>query len=66
METYIYIDDGYHCALAAKFSQDHQEDGGSYAEYPEIWAIMETQKVRDAKEEIEKWINEQGGSELTL
>ena len=47
----VYLDDGDHYALAAKFSQDY--DTG--IEYPEQWAAMETQKLRDAEEECAKW-----------
>ena len=50
-----YLDDSDHYALAAKFAQDW--DTG--VRYPEMWAIMETQKLRDAKEELLKWLEEQ-------
>lgn len=44
-----YIDDGEHYALAAKFAQDWRTlSGGTLPEYPEEWAVMETQKLRDA------------------
>lgn len=48
----IYLDDGDHYALAAKFCLDWQENGKWQTEtpwsYPEEWAAMETQKLRDA------------------
>lgn len=48
----IYLDDGWHYALAAKFTKDWQENGLmppcdiSWDE----WAVMDTQKKRDASE----------------
>jgi len=58
-ETYpkfgdIYLDDECHYALTAKFADDFRE---GFAEYPDLWRLMETQKIRDAKATIEKWIN---------
>jgi hypothetical protein len=54
----IYIDDGYHYALAMKFMQDWRDefiyDPG--ADPPREWAMMATQKVRDAQEELKKWL----------
>ena len=53
----LYIDDGDHYALAAKFSHDYRDrNRTAMGEYPEEWTAMSTQKVRDAKEEIEKWL----------
>ena len=49
----IYLDDADHYALAAKFSRDR---GG--VEYPEEWAAMDTQKRRDARDEMDKWLKE--------
>lgn len=49
-----YIDDDGHYALAAKFAQD--KAGQPDAQYPEEWAEMEKHKLRDAKEELDKWI----------
>lgn len=49
-----YLDDADHYALAAKFCRDWQGqivDWGYGAE----WAAMDTQKRRDAKEELDKW-----------
>lgn len=52
----IYLDDGMHHALSAKFAQDwHGET--MIVEYPKEWAIMKTQKLRDAREELIKWLN---------
>lgn len=49
----VYLDDAEHYALAAKFSRDWQ--GHPPVEYPAEWAAMDTQKLRDAREELEKW-----------
>lgn len=43
----IYLDDGDHYALAAKFAQDWQWQTVDWG-YPTEWAAMQTQKVRDA------------------
>ena len=51
-----YLDDAAHYALAAKFSRDWSGRVAGW-EYPEEWAAMDTQKLRDAKEELEKWIS---------
>lgn len=50
----LYLDDGDHYALAAKFALDWQ--GHPEIQYPEEWAIMATQKVRDAEEELNNWL----------
>jgi hypothetical protein len=50
----LYLDDGDHYALVAKFAQDHR----SGIEYPLEWSTMATQKLRDAKDELEKWLKE--------
>jgi hypothetical protein len=42
-----YIDDAEHYALAAKFMQDWRGQACDF-EYPQEWAAMETQKLRDA------------------
>ena len=55
----VYLDDGQHYALAAKFAQDWRGSlGADLPEYPEEWAVMATQKVRDAREELEKRLAE--------
>lgn len=54
----VYLDDGDHYALAAKFCHDWQGQTVAWS-YPEEWTAMETQKRRDAREELEKWIANQ-------
>ncbi len=56
-----YLDDGDHYALAAKFCLDWQSQLVNW-EYPGEWAAMETQKLRDAEEELGRWQAQQGGS----
>lgn len=56
----LYLDDADHYALAAKFSQDWAGRVAGW-EYPEQWAAMETQKIRDAETEINRWLDD-GGS----
>ena len=55
----LYLDDGVHYALAAKFASDWQ---GRFIDwrYPEEWELMESQKLRDAKTELEKWLVSEG------
>lgn len=53
----VYLDDGDHYALAAKFSRDFISTG-VLPEYPEEWAAMDTQKMRDAEEELLLWLKE--------
>lgn len=53
----IYLDDGAHYALAAKFCRDWQGQMVDWA-YPEEWAAMDTQKVRDAEVEHARWAAE--------
>jgi len=50
----LYLDDGDHYALAAKFSLDWK--GHPDIEYPHEWSVMATQKVRDAEQELNKWL----------
>lgn len=50
----VYLDDTDHHALAAKFAQDWQHFGDLPGPYRE-WAVMETQRQRDAQEEIKRW-----------
>ena len=50
----IYLDDASHTALAAKFQHDRRRTGLDYYECPREWAAMESQKVRDAQEEMDK------------
>lgn len=42
----VYLDDGEHYALAAKFRRDWR-GGPVDVEYPELWAAMDTQKKRE-------------------
>lgn len=50
----IYLDDGDHYALAAKFRRDWQGQANDF-EYPEEWDAMDTQKLRDAETELRNW-----------
>ena len=52
----IYLDDGHHYALAAKFCRDWQGQLVDWS-YPTEWGAMDSQKKRDAFEEHEKWRN---------
>lgn len=52
----IYLDDRTHYALAAKFASDWQGRNIDW-KYNREWKIMKTQKLRDAKEELEKWLD---------
>jgi len=51
----VYLDDAVHEALATKFSSDWNM---GYEDKNKI-ELMEKEKVRDAKETLEKWIKEQ-------
>lgn len=53
----MYLDDSDHRALSAKFANDYQGEIIDW-EYPDEWAMMETQKLRDAETEIIKWLAE--------
>lgn len=53
VEGDVYLDDGDHYALAAKFRRDWQGQTNDFP-YPAEWAAMDTQKVRDAREELDK------------
>ncbi|MER8754128.1 hypothetical protein NKH69_00390 [Mesorhizobium sp. M0976] len=61
----VYLDDADHHALAAKFRWDWKDEKlVDWPDYPAEWAAMETQKLRDAKTELEAWLArqpEQGG-----
>lgn len=54
----VYLDDSDHYALAAKWALDYQGETIT-TQYPEQWAAMATQKLRDAREEIERWLADQ-------
>jgi hypothetical protein len=47
MEGDIYIGDEWHVPLAAKFRRDWYGQTNDFP-YPEEWAAMDTQKLRDA------------------
>ena len=53
----VYLDDGDHHALSTKFGLDWQSMGfiASPPIDENVTATMETQKVRDAREELKKW-----------
>ena len=51
-----YLDDGDHYALAAKFSRDWTGRRAGW-EYPEEWAAMESQKLRNAGTELQEWLS---------
>lgn len=50
----VYLDDGEHYALAAKFRRDWYGQVNDFP-YPEVWAAMDTQKLRDAETELLEW-----------
>jgi hypothetical protein len=50
-----YLDDADHYALAAKFASDWQGRPVDWS-YPEEWGAMESQKLRDAREELQAWL----------
>lgn len=52
----LYLDDAHHYALAAKFSRDWSGQIAGWP-YPEEWAAMDTQKIRDAEDELKKWLS---------
>lgn len=56
----IYLDDAAHMALSTKFLIDFESEG--LIDNPPIHKllvpIMESQKLRDAKEELLKWLKE--------
>lgn len=53
-----YLDDAQHGALSAKFADDWQGQTISWR-YPDEWAEMAKHKLRDAVEELNKWLEEQ-------
>jgi hypothetical protein len=57
----IYLDDSVHHALSTKFGLDW-ESMGFITNPPidqDVAEAMESQKIRDAKEELEKWLAQQ-------
>lgn len=55
----IYLDDDLHLALAAKFARDWHGEVVDWR-YEDYDRLADTQKVRDAKEEHERWDREEG------
>ena len=53
----IYLDDAAHWALAAKFAQDWENETVNWKYLPE-WDMMKTQKLRDAEEELLRFLAE--------
>lgn len=53
----VYLDDGEHYALTAKFVHDHQGQTIDWI-YPVEWAAMASQRKRDATEELNRWLAE--------
>jgi len=47
----IYLDDAIHYALACKFAREHTVDW----EDKQVNKLMDSQKVRDAQKEFDKW-----------
>lgn len=61
----VYLDDADDHALRVKFVRDYQSEAPDRdpwwllrLEYPEEWAAMDSQKVRDAVEEHQRWERE--------
>ena len=55
MSDDVYLDDNEHYALAAKFSRDWAGREAGWP-YPVEWSAMDSQKLRDAKAELLKWL----------
>ncbi|MER8615994.1 hypothetical protein NKG99_03935 [Mesorhizobium sp. M1409] len=53
----VYLDDADHYALAARFALDWRDPPHWGTEYPVEWAAMATQKLRDAEEELVRWLD---------
>jgi hypothetical protein len=54
----VYLDDSHHHALSTKFGLDWQAMG-FIADPPidkRVKELMETQKLRDARQELERWL----------
>lgn len=51
----VYLDDAVHYALAAKFARDWQGQLVDWR-YLDHDAAAETQKLRDAEEELHRWL----------
>ena len=57
----LYLDDSVHAALASKFAYDWQGETVTWGDDSGAFALMDTQKVRDAQEECFRWASEQIG-----
>lgn len=55
----LYLDDGIHYALAAKFARDWRGQTIDWS-YEEDDRLAETQKLRDAQEELIRWLDALG------
>jgi hypothetical protein len=57
----VYLDDAVHHALSTKFGLDWQEMGfiTDPPIEPTLVELMAGEKVRDAKEELQKWLGKQ-------
>lgn len=53
----VYLDDADHEALSAKFCQDWQGQVIGW-QVKDKWEVMESQKMRDAEEEMQQWEKE--------
>lgn len=51
-----YLDDGIHYALAAKFARDWRDQTIDWI-YEKHDRLAETQKIRDAREELDRWLD---------
>ncbi len=56
----VYLDDGQHYAIAAKFWRDYQGRTIDFTS-EEDDRLAETQKIRDAETELNSWLEERGG-----
>ena len=61
----LYLNDGVHYALAAKFARDWQGQMVDWS-YPEEDRLAETQRLRDAQEELQKWLDDKCPEESGL
>jgi len=57
-ENDVYLDDNQHHALATKFALDFNSEGNYGISFDSIIAnLMDSQKVRDAEEELMEWLD---------
>ncbi len=54
----LYLDDNQHQALAAKFADDWQGQTVTWR-YDTEWNEMKKHKLRDAEEELNRWLRDQ-------